>query len=100
MADRYSVKDANQCASLLAKALKKKYGNCWVKTRSGHNKSKIGCWDIDCNSTYGGCVIEEMVNESGGTTTPFGPRRLKPEYFCIATHFAESALEYKKRKRK
>jgi hypothetical protein len=98
MTDRYSKKDAEQCASYLAKALKRQFGNCYKRTRSG-SKAKVGCWELDCNSTYGGCVINQIANESGGVTQPFGARRLKPEYFCIATHFAEKALEYKKRRK-
>ena len=87
-----------QCAESLAKKLGKKFGKCW-RQEGGKNKAEIGCWDIDDNSTYGGSVIEEMTNESGGVKDPFGSRRRTPKNFCDATRFAEDAIDISKGKR-
>lgn len=91
---------AEDCMKLLARVLKhKKVGNCYTKTKGGY-KAKIGCWELDCNPVYGGCVINEMMNEGGGVTQPFGERRRKPQEFCEAIWFADKVLEYKHRKRR
>ena len=92
------TKKAESCMKNLARLMKKQAGDCWKRTKKG-NKAKIGCWELDCNSVYGGCVIEEMVNEGGGVSTPFGSMRRKPTSFCETINFAIRALEYKKRRR-
>lgn len=90
--DRYTKKHAEQCANRLAVVLKKKMGKCW-KTVDGKNVAEIGCWSYDHNSIYGGGNIEEIINEGGGITHPFGSKRLKPETFCDATSMSERAVE-------
>ena len=96
--DRYTKKDAENCAGRLAKSLGKKFGNCWSR-KGNENKAEIGCWTLDNNPTYGGSVIEEIMNESGGVDTPFGSKRLKPEAFCDAMRIAEKAVEIAKEKK-
>lgn len=92
MSDRYTKKDAERCAKDLARTLKKPFGNCWAK-KKGRNVAKIGCWDVDYNPIYGGAVIEEIHNEAGGISHPFGSRRMKPSEFCQATNMAVRAVE-------
>lgn len=93
--DRYTKKDSQRCAESLAKTLNKKFGNCW-KSKDGKNTSEVGCWELDHNPIYGGSVIHEIMNESGGVDEPFGSRRLKPDHFCTATKFAEKAVRISK----
>jgi len=96
--DRVTRKDAEKCAENLAKTLKKKLGKCW-KQVDGKNVAEIGCWETDYNPTYGGININEIMSEGGGVDGPFGLRRLKPDTFCVATRYAEKAVEIE-RKRK
>lgn len=93
--DRYTKKDAEKCAENLANTLKKKFGKCW-RREGNKNVAQVGCWEYDHNSTYGGGVIHEMVNEGGGVDEPFGSRRLKPDTFCVATRMAERAVKISK----
>lgn len=79
--------------------MKKQAGDCWKKKKKGGLKAKIGCWELDCNPVYGGCVIEEIMNEGGGVTQPFGSQRRKPQEFCDTINFAIKALEYRKRRK-
>lgn len=92
--DIYTKKDAERCFERLAKVMGKQAGNCWER-KNNKNIAKIGCWDLDYNPTYGGCIIEEMVTEGGGVTHPFGEGRLKPFEFCRATNMIEKAIEIK-----
>ena len=92
-------KKAESCMKNLARLMKKQAGDCWKRTKKGKNKAKIGCWDLDCNPVYGGCVITEIISEGGGETHPFGDQRRKPQSFCETINYAIRALEYKKRKR-
>ena len=98
MADRYTKKDAKECAKALAEALGKQFGNCWRKV-GGKNVSKVGCWELDYNSIYGGAVITEIANKHGGIRHPLGSSRMKPEAFCRATNMAIDARDIKKGKR-
>ena len=96
---RYTRKDAERCAIRLAETLGKKIGKCWIK-KNGKNVAIIGCWDLDYNPTYGGAVIEEIINVGGGVTHPFGSRRMKADSFCQATRMAQDAVNIDRKKRK
>lgn len=41
----------------------------------------IGSWELDYAPCYGGWVINEIVNESGGVMSPFGTPRMKTNAF-------------------
>lgn len=98
MARRYTKKDVGGCASRLADDLGKKFGACWTR-KDGKLQAVVGCWSVDYNPTYGGAVIEEIVNTGGGVTHPFGSMRRKAREFCDTTRFAQDAIRlYKKRK--
>jgi hypothetical protein len=99
MADRYTKKNAEQCAERLATTLGKKFGKCWIRV-DGKNVAQIGCWQYDHNSIYGGGVIEEIMNEGGGIDQPFGSRRLKPDTFCVAVNMAEKAVHIDREKKR
>lgn len=99
MADRYTKKDAEQCAGYLAKKLNKKFGKCYHQDSDGKWKYDLGCWDVNDNSDYGGAVIEEINNDRGSVTDPFGSTRMKPEQFCKATNFAEKAIDIDRKSR-
>ena len=99
MGDKYTHKDAEKATARLAKALGKEAEGCWKRDKSGKLKSKVGCWTMDYNSIYGGAVINEMANESGGVREPFGSMRRKPREFVDSVNMAVTAVEiYKKRK--
>jgi len=91
---RYTEKDARECAKRLADFLGKQFENCWED-----RKAKIGCWKLDCNPIYGGCEIEEIINEAGAVTLPFGENRLPPREFCQTINFAIKAIEIDRRSR-
>lgn len=52
----------------------------------------VGGWQLDHNSIYGGYVIHEVSNSSGGVSEPFGSTRMKASQFTEAMHFAMRAL--------
>jgi len=94
---RYTKKDVIGCARRLAEDLDKPFGNCWKRVE-GKPKATVGCWDVDYNATYGGAVINEIVNEAGGIHQPFGPMRRKAREFCDTTRFAMDAIKLFKKK--
>mgnify|MGYP001615882592 CR=1 FL=1 len=49
----------------------------------GDNFRKIGAWELDYNSVYGGAIIEEVCNEGRGMTRPLIEYRLKPFEFGV-----------------
>ena len=49
----------------------------------GDNFYKVGAWVLDYNATYGGGVIEEIVNRGRGVTRPLTDYRLKPFEFGV-----------------
>jgi hypothetical protein len=71
----------------------------WTKTETG-NVSNIGGYRVDCNYTYGGCIVEKNVNESGGISHPFGYTRMKGEEFVNALMFAMDAIDERDRNQK
>ena len=89
---RYSGNDCKEHAKFLAQTLGKKFGDCWEK-KDGEYKAIIGCWDVDYNQIYGGCVITEIANEDGATTHPFGMERLPPRQFVKAVNYAATAID-------
>jgi len=109
MSDRYTRKDAEAAFARLAAALGKTWsdrngqlwkGDYWepvadgtLWTRQGsENHARVGAWTLDHNAIYGGYVIEEMYNEGGGVSQPFGSMRRSARDFCDAVAFAENAL--------
>lgn len=55
--------------------------------------SDVGGYRLNHNSCYGGWVIEQVTNESGGVDCPFGHRRMPATEFCVAVYFACRAIE-------
>ena len=99
MTDRYTINDAKRCAKNLADKLGKQLGDCWEENPEGGLKSKIGCWNLDYNTIYGGAVINEIVNEGGAIRQPFGYMRRGPREFCNSVDFASNTVdEWKKGK--
>ena len=96
MSVRYTERDCREHAKYLADFLGKKFGDCWKK-EDGKLKSIVGCWDVDYNPIYGGCVITEIANESGAITHPFGMERLPPRQFIKAVNYALKAIDLYKR---
>jgi len=92
MDDRYTRKDAEKCLKNLAEVMGKEVGDCWEKI-DDKLVSKIGCWELDCNPIYGGCIVEEIMNEHGGVGNPLTELRMSPREFCQATRMIERAIE-------
>lgn len=100
MTERITKKDALRCFERLADMMgKKAQGDCWQRDKDGTLKAKVGCWHLD-HSTYGGYVVEEMTNEKGGVTQPFGAIRRSARDFCDAVSMIGYAMDYKKRGRR
>ncbi len=79
----------------IAPMLGKTSGDAW--TRIGdRNVSRIGTLNIDHSSCYGGYNVEEIVNESGAVSHPFGDRRLHASEFWALLNGIERALQIKK----
>lgn len=89
------VQRPQDCFKRLAEALGKKHSDCWQD-----GKGIVGCWELDCNPYYGGCVIEEIDNEAGGVILPVVSFRLPPKQFCQAVRFAEGVLEIERKRPK
>jgi hypothetical protein len=82
--ERYTKKDAEQALVRFLSAINKPYGY------------DEGCYHLDYNATYGGCLIHCVVNKGGGVSTPFGMHRMSPYDFCSCINFAIKAIELNK----
>lgn len=82
--DRYTHKDAERALERLAAS---------TGHRIATSYNDIGAWTLDYNPIYGGCVVHEPMNESGGVTCPFGMERQTPRVFCAMANFAIRAME-------
>lgn len=83
-------KVAKEWAEILADELGKKFDDCWDPETK---KAIIGCWKLDCNPYYGGCIIEEIQTEGGGVTTPTLHERLTPREFVNSVKFTLNVLD-------
>jgi hypothetical protein len=108
MSERYTRKDAEAAFARLASGLGKVWsdrngklwkgdywepeaaGQLWT-SESNRNRAHVGAWTLDENFTYGGYVIEEIHNEGGGITQPFGGTRHNTREFCDMVRFALAA---------
>ena len=79
--ERYTKKDAQ-------KAFERLLVN--INGAQGYSE---GCYYLDYNATYGGCIIHLVVNKEGCVTTPFSTRRMNPFEFCMAINFAIRAIQ-------
>jgi len=79
---RYTTKDAKIAFKRLCKVLGKTPGY------------KKGNWCLDCNATYGGCVVREML-ENGGEGSPMGMSRRTPKAFCYLVSTIEELIQAK-----
>lgn len=52
----------------------------------------VGAWRLDYNTAYGGWNIEEIYNEGGAVTHPFGPARMTGEAFWRMMRFGVDAV--------
>lgn len=82
MAQRYTSKDAKVCFERLCELFNKS-DVCYTKNEAtGNYTCNVGAWCLDHNSVYGGYVVHEMHNSSGGVSTPFGDSRRNAREFC------------------
>lgn len=88
--DRYTQADANKAFRRLATKLGKPT-QTGVVTENGYH-SIVGAWALDYNSVYGGCIVEEIINEQGGVTHPLTTERVSPRVFCQMVNFALRAM--------
>lgn len=104
MAARYTRKDAEGAMERLARALGKPVGHYRelepgeVSNYGSPTHTTIpGGWALDHNTTYGGCVINELGPEPGDTwiTQPFGSQRRTYREMVEAIRFALDALRIK-----
>jgi len=90
--DRYTRNDAERSLKRLGDFMGKQVGDCWEK-KGDRNVSKMGCWVLDCNAIYGGCIVEEIMNESGGVNHPLTESRIPPREFCQTMDMIARAIE-------
>lgn len=90
--DRITRKQVEHAFCLLAKSMGKSTGPAWSKSSDGRNMGNVGVWMLDYNPVYGGYVIEEMDNEAGGVSQPFGATRRSARDFVSACNFAMDAI--------
>ena len=83
MSDRIGRKEVEKAFERLMSLLGK---------RPAKGYKDVGGWRLDANSTYGGYIVEEIVNEAGGITQPLGSMRMKAQAFYDACHFAEDVI--------
>ncbi len=72
------TKKAELAFARLLRAFNKKR-NVWKRDRKGNLIAKPGRWVLD--SSFGGFVVEEITNKSGGTSAPFRTNRKKAAEF-------------------
>jgi hypothetical protein len=89
MSQRYTIKDAEKCFIRLVSV---------VKGRQAKSFKDVGGLRLDYNPMYGGVNVEQIANEGGGVSQPFGSMRMKPEVFCHAVRLAEDAIAYRRKK--
>lgn len=90
MAERYGIKAAEKCFLRLVKAMRGRRAKAY---------NDVGGLRLDYNPIYGGVNVEEIANENGGITQPFGWLRQKPEAFCNAVRMVEDTVRYRKGRR-
>lgn len=86
--DRYTRKDAEHYFERLIAA---------IGGRIAQDYKDIGAYRLDWNGTYGGGVIEKIVNEGGAVSQPFGRMRRNAKEFVACVGFAIDAIEVKGR---
>lgn len=97
--DRYTRKDAEIALKRLGTVMGKQVGNCWFKNREGKWISNVGCWNLDYNPIYGGCVVTEIYNEGGAITHPFGSMRRSPREFYDAIWMTIRGIEMSRKQK-
>jgi hypothetical protein len=83
MAERYTRRDAEAAFARLLLACRK---------REATSCKDVGGWTLDHNGIYGGYVVQEIHNENGAITQPFGYQRRTAREFCDAVNFATHAV--------
>ena len=73
------------------KALCKELGK-----RAATSWNDVGAWRLDHVASYGGYVIEEIINEHGAVDHPINSVRMKGNEFYDTVWFALRLLELKK----
>jgi hypothetical protein len=83
-ADRYTRRDAERAFGRLCE---------FTGHRVAASYKDVGGWRLDGNATYGGYVVEEIVNEGGAITHPLGEMRRPARDFCYSVNFAARVIE-------
>ena len=97
--DRFTRKDAETTLKRLGALMGKQVGNCWTK-KGDKRIAKIGCWNLDYNPIYGGCVVTEICNEGGGIHHPFGSMRRSPREFYDAMWMTIRGIEMSRKQKR
>lgn len=85
--DRYTRKDAESALDRLCEATGNRRASAW---------NDVGGWQLDYAACYGGFVVNEVFNDGGGITQPFGSTRCSAREFCARVRFAIDAIEHAK----
>jgi hypothetical protein len=87
MMDRYTRKDAENAFERLLTATGNRRSTSW---------NDVGGWNLDYAACYGGYVVEEVNNPSGGISQPFGSQRRTAREFVDCVRFACDAISLAK----
>jgi hypothetical protein len=63
-----------------------------LNNRIATSYKDIGTYRLDNNPTYGGYIIEQVYNDFGAVTRPFGDLRRGPSDMWETLHFALATL--------
>jgi hypothetical protein len=83
MSDRYTRKDAELALDRLLNA---------IGGRRAKSYNDVGAFRLDYAAVYGGYSIEQIDNDGGGISQPFGPRRRTARELVDTVNFALHAL--------
>lgn len=87
--ERYTKSDAAAAFNRLVEA---------IGGRVAEKYNDVGAYRLDHNGVYGGYVIEQICNDGGGVSRPFGDYRHPSREFCFMVNFALRVMEQSGRK--
>ena len=80
------------------KAVEKWGSDYWTPPCEIVSYKTVGAWRLDYAGCYGGWVIQEIDNEGGGISNPFGARRHKAGELLNMIYFARQMYRLIKQK--
>lgn len=66
-----------------------------INGRKAKDYKDVDGYRLDYNPIYGGYVVEQIVNDGGGVSRPFGDRRRAPAEMVSTLNFVMEVLREK-----